>query len=236
MRRLRYSHWFGLVLLKRHAFGLDGRVLKRSSQPLTRTRIHSKPSQTPSGRFLQKAKGTPLNFSWIRCSWIPSAKHNRSNISHTLSRSLSLAFSLIIFNVEQSAASQTKLQISPSRLELEPFCWHVGRRIEAVRSSLDRFWDQVGVLVNLNKQSDNGWEWESRAAFDFNYLSNYSCADHQKKKKAAETYIIRWEELINYFISQFVDILILVVLKLLNFLQSWGNKMIKIHPQKHLSQ
>ncbi len=43
-------------------------------------------------------------------------------------------------------------------------------------------------------------------------------------KKCAETYIIRWEELIYYFISQFVDVLILVILQLLDFLQTWANK------------
>ncbi len=92
VRRLCYSHWFGLVLLKRHAFGLDDRVLKRSSQPLTRTRSHPLKA-VPT----LPSEGPPLNFSWIRCSWIPSVKHNGSNISHTLSRSLSLSLSNYFF-------------------------------------------------------------------------------------------------------------------------------------------
>lgn len=111
MRRLGYSHWFSLVLLKRHAFGLDGRVLKRSSQPLTLTRIHSKPSQTPPGRFLQKELHSISLGSDAAGSHQPSTT---DLIILTLSRALflSLAFSLIIFNVEQSAASQTNLQVS----------------------------------------------------------------------------------------------------------------------------
>lgn len=121
-------------------------------------------------RFLRKAKGTPLNFSWIRCS---RGSHQPSTTDliypHTLSRSLSL---VIIFYVEQSAAPQTKLHISCHLLELESFRWHVGWGIEPVRSPLDGLGNKVWVLIN----------------------------------------IIRWEELIDDFISQFVDVLILMIL------------------------
>lgn len=90
-RCLGYSHWFGLVLLKRHAFGLDGRVLKHSSQPLTLTRIHSKPSQTPPGRFLQKELHSISLGSDAAGSHQPSTT---DLIILTLSRALSRSLSL----------------------------------------------------------------------------------------------------------------------------------------------
>lgn len=79
--------------------------------------------------------------------WIPRAKHNGSNFSHSLSLALSL---LICFYVEQSAASWTKLQKTPRwRLELESLGWHVGW-VKAVGSPLDGLRDQAGVLIDLN--------------------------------------------------------------------------------------
>lgn len=38
------------------------------------------------------------------------------------------------------------------------------------------------------------------------------------------TYIVRWEELINNFICQFVDIFIFMILQLLHFFQTWRTK------------
>ena len=84
--------------------------------------------------------------------WIPWAKHNGSNFFHTLALSLSLSRSLsllIIFYVEQSAASPTNLQTFRRCLELEPFRRHVGGGVEPVRSTLDGFWDQAGVFIDL---------------------------------------------------------------------------------------
>ena len=70
-------------------------------------------------------------------------------LSH--SRTLSRSFSLIFFNVEQSAASQTKLQSSPEKapLELESLSRHVGGGVEAVGAPLDGLGDQRIVLIDL---------------------------------------------------------------------------------------
>lgn len=69
-----------------------------------------------------------------------------------LTLSLSLVLSLLIFYVEQSAASWTKLQNTPdAHLELESLGWHVGW-VKAVSSALEALRDQAGVLIDLDEK------------------------------------------------------------------------------------
>lgn len=131
-----------LVKFAHRAFGLMvvWNVVVRHSFALASTQSHLK---RPVERFLQNSNSLGFDAA------VDPTSHAQL-ISFFPSHSLSLA-RLIIVNVEQSAASQTKLHISRQLLELEPFCWHVGRGIEAVRSSLDGLRNQVSVLINLKE-------------------------------------------------------------------------------------
>ena len=101
------------------------------------------------GWFPWNAKWNPHIFLSDKMQpWIPRAKHNGSNFSH--SRSLSLALSLLIFLCWTECCIVNKTPEYPRcRLELESLGWHVGW-VKAVSSALDGFWDQAGVFINLN--------------------------------------------------------------------------------------
>lgn len=111
-----------------------------SFAPTRRLKLHLEPR--PPERQM---KSTHFS-SQIRCS---HGSHEPSTMDLILSHSFALSL-LIFFYVEQSAASQTKLQSTPRcLLELESFGWHVGGRVEAISSTLDGLWDQGVVFLDL---------------------------------------------------------------------------------------
>lgn len=104
------------------------------------------------GWFLWNAKWNPHIFLSDKMQlWIPRAKHNGSNFSH----SLSLALSLLICLCWTECCIVNKTPEYPRwRLELESLGWHVGW-VKAESSALDGLWDQAGVFINLKDRRSN---------------------------------------------------------------------------------